>query len=203
MIRPRAIAFVLALLLAGCVHERTKSLPTYAAGSLHPGGPIRLGSDPKQGNPPATAVPTPVPAAAPAFESPAAVLSRADPGAPAGTGLRATTPPPARPEREVVAARATVYVPAARAGEVSLTGAAVEADGAGRRTVTGNAVLRLGDLTVRAERLTLVVKKPGDADLQVSARGSVSYRSEKGDARVEETGLKSLLLTNDEYVPLR
>jgi hypothetical protein len=37
----------------------------------------------------------------------------------------------------------------------------------------------------------------------VSARGDVSFRSDQAASVVEERGLRSLLLRNDGYVPLR
>ena len=88
---------------------------------------------------------------------------------------------------EVSADRVTLYVPRAMAGEVSREGATVA---------------RLRRLTVRAVRLSIVVRD-GNPDVQLTARGSVSLRSDQPASVIEESGLKSLLLKNDGYTPLR
>ncbi len=43
----------------------------------------------------------------------------------------------------------------------------------------------------------------GAPDLQLSARGNVSLRSDQPASVIDETGLQSLLLRNDGYTPLR
>jgi hypothetical protein len=200
---------VLALALASCVHERTKAYPVYGA------TPRR---EPASRSAPRAVVssrapvaeasrlpePSAPPAPAPAFPAPAAAAPRPPRGDPA----RPAVPLAPRDvflssETEIAAGKATVHVPAALAAEAALTGGAVEDDGAGRRVATGGAVLRLRRLVVRAERLTVVVRPPGEDDFQVSARGGVSFRSEQPRSRLSETDLKSLLLTNDSFVPLR
>ena len=104
---------------------------------------------------------------------------------------------------EIRAQKATLYLPAAYAAEASLQGATVTEEGPGRRTAVGGATLVLRRLTIRAARLTLVSKSDPEADVQLSARGDVSLRSDQPASIVEETGLRSLLLRNDGYTPLR
>jgi hypothetical protein len=99
------------------------------------------------------------------------------------------------------AEQATVYLPAAFSPEAFLTGAAVAEESAGRRVATGDAVLVVRRLTVRARRLTLVVRS--EEDVQVTARGDVSFVTFQGSATLAERGLRSLLVRNDGYTPLR
>src|SRR5207247_813767 len=106
-------------------------------------------------------------------------------------------------ETTVTAATATVYVPTAYAGEAALTGDATTPDAAGRRTATGDATLVLRRLTVRAARVTLVIRPAGEDDLQLTARGRVSFRSSQPGLAIDERDLASLFLRNDGYTPLR
>ena len=64
-------------------------------------------------------------------------------------------------------------------------------------------MLTVRNLTVRARRVTLVLRPEAGADFQVSARGAASLHSDQPSSLLEETGLRSLLLKNDGYVPLR
>ena len=88
---------------------------------------------------------------------------------------------------EISADRATLYVPRAYENELLRQ---------------GTTVVALRRLTVRASQLTVVVRD-GNPDVQLSARGSVSFRSDQPASVIEETGLRSLLLKNDGYTPLR
>lgn len=106
-------------------------------------------------------------------------------------------------DTQIRAEKVTLYVPASYAAEASLTGASVVDEGSGRRTAVGGARLVLRRLTIHAERLTLVAKSDPAADVQLSARGDVSLRSDQPASIVEESGLRSLLLRNDGYTPLR
>jgi hypothetical protein len=94
-------------------------------------------------------------------------------------------------------------VPPALAREATLTGAQVVEEGPGRRVATGNAVLTLRRLTVRAARLTLVARDDGAPDVSLSARGRVSFHADLPASVIDERDLKSLLLRNDGYTPLR
>jgi hypothetical protein len=191
----RAAVLCLGLALCSCVHERTKAYTVYAA------TPLRDRAAPR-----ATFERAPAPEVVSAPPAP-----RAAPAAPS----RSPPPPPAprddvparetflSSDTEIAAGKATVHVPAALAAEATLTGGAVEDDGGGRRVATGAAVLRLRRLVVRAERVTLVERPPGEEDFQLSARQGVTFRSSQPKSVVSETDLKSLLLTNDSYVPLR
>jgi len=218
--RPLAAATLLAL--AGCVHQRERALVTVPAGALAagPAGPASVpprereayrrqadstavlasaaasGWDslpPRGESVPARAAPVKASAAPPAH-------ARMAPGASLEQRARETF---LAAETTIDAESATVYLPPAYAGEASLAGAAVADAGAGRRTADGSAVLTVRRLTVRARRVTLVVRSDGLPDVQVAARGAVSLRSDQPASVVEETGLRSLLLKNDGYVPLR
>ena len=171
-------------------------------------GTDRASASPTSGTPATGAPPTRAPAnAAPAAAPPPPVVRAAAP--PAHRPIAATTSlaDVAREKflasvTEVGAQRATLYVPAAYAAEVSLTGATVSDDAPGRRTATGSAVATLRHLTVRGAQVTVVVRE-GDPDLQLTARGDVSLRSDPPASALDETGLKALFLKNDGYTPLR
>jgi hypothetical protein len=102
----------------------------------------------------------------------------------------------------IAAQRATLYVPAAYAAEISLTGATVSDDAPGRRTATGTGVVTLRRLTVKAAQVTVVVRD-GNPDVQLTARGDVSLHSDQPASVLDETGLRSLFLKNDGYTPFR
>lgn len=104
-------------------------------------------------------------------------------------------------ETTVVAEKATLYVPPRYAAEATLSGATVVDAGPGRRTATLG-VLRLRRLEVRARTLSLVVRTDGD-DVSLTARGDVSFRAERPASVIDERGLKTLLVRNDGYTPLR
>ena len=101
------------------------------------------------------------------------------------------------------AEKATVTVPAAYAAEASLQGTVVKEEGPGRRVAEGVATLTLRRLTVRARRIVFVAREGAGGDVQITARGGVTLRSDQPASVIEETGLRSLILTNDGYVPLR
>jgi len=146
--------------------------------------------------------------------------SHSDRAVPGPAVVRAAAPPAHRPiaattsleevAREkflvatttVAAQRATLYVPAAYAAEVSLAGATVTDDAPGRRTATGSGVATLRRLTVRAGQVTVVVRE-GNPDVQLTARGDVSLRSDQPASLLDEAGLRGLFLKNDGYTPLR
>ncbi len=200
----RALAISLSAALAAtastaCVHERTKEIGYVKAGALAP--PIGHGDDPptrestrsRAPHAPLPSSPSAVSAgtAAPPVEERRVATSVAPPAhrpLPAGETLedRARTKFLAS-TTDVSADRATLYVPRAYAGEVSREGATV---------------VRLRRLTVRAGQLNVVVRDD-NPDLQLSARGGVSFRSDQPASVIEETGLRSLLLKNDGYTPLR
>ena len=50
---------------------------------------------------------------------------------------------------------------------------------------------------------TIRVHPPGNSDLQIMARGDVHLVSEVRGNVTRETGIRSLLITNDKIVPLR
>jgi hypothetical protein len=200
-----------ALATAACAHERTRALAIVPDGALA-GSPL-LSSDGPPDDGPARARATPVHATlAPApVAEPASVVRRAAAG----------VPPPHRPmdpgdslaaaarERflrcptSVDAESATIWLPAALASEARLSGSVVRADGPGRYVAEGIASLSLRRLSVRARRITLVSRFDGSSDVQVSARGSVSFRSDQPASLLEESGLRSLWLRNDVHTPLR
>jgi outer membrane murein-binding lipoprotein Lpp len=208
---------VAAMLLAGCVTERTKPGPvTVREGAL--AGAVPAASQRAERGSAAV-----VAAERAAERPPAPAAARATPAAvvrtpPAGS---AAAPPAHRPlaagrtledvARErfleatttIDAEKATITVPARYAAEATLSGTTTREDGPGRRVAEGVAVLSLRRLTVRARRIVLVARDDGGSDVQISARGNVVLKSDQPASVVEETGLRSLLLTNDGYVPLR
>jgi hypothetical protein len=103
----------------------------------------------------------------------------------------------------VEAEKATLYLPPALAAQARLTGANVVEEAPGRRVATGSAVLVLRRLTVRAARLTLVARDDGTPDVSLHARGRVTFHADLPASVIEERDLKSLILRNDGYTPLR
>ena len=217
-----------ALALAGCVHERGKALVTVPAGAMAqgPAGPASVPPREREAfrraaDRSATLVSAsvdgwdPLPPRGESADASVAALPReapvktsAAPRAHARLAPGASLEQRAREtfldaETTIDAESATVYLPPAYASEASLAGAAVTEDQAGRRTADGSAALTVRRLTVRARRVTLVIRSDGLADVQVTARGAVSLRSDQPASVVEETGLRSLFLRNDGYVPLR
>ena len=211
----------MAAALAGCVTERTKAEPVrIREGAL--AGAVPAGS---RGSGRGTASVVPVgkavrpavgaaaPAAAPAASAPVGVVRTVAAGAAA--------PPAPRPRpagrslgdvaREkflssattIDAEKATVTLPPDLAAEARLEGTTVTSESPTRRVAAGVAVLTLRRLTVRARRLVLSTREDGASDVQVSARGNASLRSDQPASVLEESGLKALLLTNDGYMPLR
>jgi hypothetical protein len=207
---PSALVLALAVALAGCVTERSKAVPSIAGPVLSRGGGGDGGSWAGQA-PVATAAAhrSASPAEAPRLRGPAErraapVSYAAHRPLPVGASLEER----ARErflgsETTVVAREATVYVPERYAREASLRGASVEEKGPGRRVAVGDAVLTLRRLTVRAASVTFVVRRDGKDDVQLSARGEVSFRSDQPASVLEESGLRGLLLRNDAHTPLR
>lgn len=206
------VASLALLAVAGCVHERSKSIGVVPEGALARESAGSERAFAPTAAPSRTRVPPPIRSPEPEPEAAAAVVAPRD-GAPAppaahraipagesladrarDTFLSSTT--------DLAAERVTLYVPRALASEVSLEGTTVADDGPGRRVAAGAAVLRLRRLTVRAASLTVVVRDD-NPNLQASARGGVSLRSDQPASVVEESGLRSLILRNDGYTPLR
>jgi hypothetical protein len=105
------------------------------------------------------------------------------------------------------AATATLFVPARYAPEVELSGISVVYTGPGRRTATAG-TLRLRRLTIHARTLTLVVRGAGataenDEDVSITARGDVSFEADRPASAITERHLRTLLVRNDGYTPLR
>lgn len=160
--------------------------------------------------PPATPAPRSAPARAPLPE-PAPTLA-----VPQARG--ATPPPGMRPAKpledrarerfldcptEVHAERLTLILPAALAAEAHLTGARVEDVAPDERTAEGGARLMCRELTLVGERITLRLRPPGSGDVQITARGEVELVSTRRGRVLREVGLRSLVLTNDQMLPLR
>lgn len=103
---------------------------------------------------------------------------------------------------ELHAAQVSLVLPAALASEVRLEAGTVGEPTPGRRVASGSATLRLRELTVQAERITVRTREAGE-DVQVNARGDVRLVSRQGDLVLREEGLKGLLIANDALTPLR
>ncbi|MHC5012673.1 MAG: hypothetical protein ACYTG6_17295 [Planctomycetota bacterium] len=99
--------------------------------------------------------------------------------------------------------RITFYCPPPYAREVRLTGDEVRETRPGRRMATGNARLLCRELTLEANRIVLRIRDDGSEDIQVTARGDVEFVTDQRGQTLSESGLRSLILTNDQVVPLR
>jgi len=103
----------------------------------------------------------------------------------------------------IVAQRITLHVPPDLVGLVALSGAHVETFDGGRRQAVGGARLTLGELTLEGERVTVRPRTDGLDDLQIMARGGVQFVAEVRGNILRESGLKGLLITNDQVAPVR
>lgn len=103
----------------------------------------------------------------------------------------------------VRAAKITFYCPEAYLAEVQLTAEDLVDTSADRRVATGTARLLCRELTLIAERITLRIRRDADAELQVTARGQVELVSRVRNKATRETGLKTLILRQDQMLPLR
>ncbi|MDF1700149.1 MAG: hypothetical protein P1V36_03195 [Planctomycetota bacterium] len=103
----------------------------------------------------------------------------------------------------VKARKLTLHLPPAFAAEVRLTGASVSPLQHGRRQALGAARLVVRELTLEAERVTLRVRTDGRPDVQIMARGDVTFVADVRGNVLREEGLRSLLITNDQVVPIR
>lgn len=227
--RLRSLAWLpCAMLLAGCSVERTAVLPVVDASrvslSLDPEGPWRESIA-------AARAPAPLATTAGGHAAPRDDASPGPAGLDRvaslahSPGLRATLParpllpvPAARARRsdapvaprerflaqptELHAAQVSLVLPAALASEVRLEAGTVGEPTPGRRVASGSATLRLRELTVQAERITVRTREAGE-DVQVNARGDVRLVSRQGDLVLREEGLKGLLIANDALTPLR
>ena len=100
------------------------------------------------------------------------------------------------------AERIAFYCPAALAGEVQLRGESVETKQPTRRVAMGRASLLCRELTLEAEKITLNVRGE-DPDVQITARGNVHFVTKQKAQVLREEGVRSLLVTNEQVVPLR
>lgn len=69
--------------------------------------------------------------------------------------------------------------------------------------VEGPTRLTLRRLTVEGIDVRLVARTDGAEDISLSARGRVSFRADLAASVLEEEGLRTLLLRNDQHTPLR
>lgn len=104
---------------------------------------------------------------------------------------------------EVRADSLTLVLPARLVAEVRLTGSEVTEPGAGRRIAVGAARLTCRELTLVGDKITLRTRPPGSEDVQITARGGVSFVSRQRDQVLREEGVQTLLVTNDAVTPLR
>jgi hypothetical protein len=218
------VGLAAALAMGGCVTERTKPGPVRIPEGALSGAPpaaspgrrrVRPGIVPvERATRPADATAYAAAAAAPSQTSAPDAVVRSVPAAQAA-------PPAHRPlaagrtledvAREkfleattnIDAEKATVTVPAGYAAEARLSGTTLKEDDPKRRIAEGVAVLTRRRLTIRARRIVLVARDDGSQDVQIAARGNVVLESDQPASVVKESGLRSLLLTNDGYLPLR
>lgn len=95
------------------------------------------------------------------------------------TFLRCTT--------TIRAAKATMFVPPRYVAEA----------------VVSEGRLTLRHLTIEAPQVKLVARTDGSDDISISARGDVSFHADRPASVIAESGLKTLLVRNDGYTPLR
>ena len=103
----------------------------------------------------------------------------------------------------VKARKVTLYIPPPYAREVRLTGQSVSKRMNGRQQALGGARLVLRELTLEGERVTLRIRDDGRPDIQIMARGDAGFIAEVRANVLREEGLRSLLITNDQVVPIR
>jgi hypothetical protein len=103
----------------------------------------------------------------------------------------------------IQAERLTFACPRSYTGRVHLTGDHVDRSRPERVQVQGHARLVLGELTLEGERITWRVQPEGKLDIQILARGDVHLVSEVRGNVSRETGIRSLVITNDQVIPLR
>lgn len=97
----------------------------------------------------------------------------------------------------------TLRVPRAWLSEVRGEGGTRTEGPKGAWRLTGKGTVRLRELVLRGERLTIIpVSKPG-APLSIMAKGSVDMVSRVGDSAVREEGANMIMITNARMVPLR
>lgn len=102
----------------------------------------------------------------------------------------------------IKADRIAFYCPAALAREVQLTGASVETRSATRRIATGRARLLCRELTLEGEKISLTIRGE-DPDVQITARGDVHFVTRQKVQTLREEGVRTLIITNEQIVPLR
>ena len=100
------------------------------------------------------------------------------------------------------AERIAFYCPASLAHEIQLTGEAVVQKKPTRRVATGRARLVCRELTLEARKITVNVRGE-DPDLQITGRGNVHFVTQQKAQMLREEGIRSLLITNEQVIPLR
>jgi hypothetical protein len=204
---------LLALGLASCTSQRARSLPVLDTSEMtlvvEDEGPWREVRE----VPAPVAVPTEEPPVAPA-DAPAPV----EPTLPVLARRTAEPSPGAKPTKplallareryldhptRVRAAQITFRCPASYLPEIRTTASASRPESPTRRVLEGGARLTCRELTLEADVLVLHLREDGLTDVQVSARGDVSFVSDQAGRLFREQGIRSLLLTNDRMVPLR
>lgn len=101
------------------------------------------------------------------------------------------------------AQKITFACPRGYADRVRLTGDDTDRSNAGRVRVQGNAKLVIGELTLEAQRITWRIQPAGKLDIQILARGEVHFVSTVRGKVARETAIRSLVITNDQLIPLR
>ncbi|MGE0190428.1 MAG: hypothetical protein AB7T63_00145 [Planctomycetota bacterium] len=104
----------------------------------------------------------------------------------------------------IEAREVTFYCPASAARELELRGDEMRDLGThGPRVAYGNAHLRCRELSIVADRITVRVLPPGEDALRIVARRDVRYALRVRERVFQDEGLKSLMVLNDQLVPLR
>ena len=70
------------------------------------------------------------------------------------------------------------------------------------RRVKNNPRLLCRELTLEGEKITLRIRGE-DPDVQITARGNAHFVTRQKEQVLREEGVRSLLITNEQIVPLR
>ncbi|MEZ6007033.1 MAG: hypothetical protein R3F05_04575 [Planctomycetota bacterium] len=104
----------------------------------------------------------------------------------------------------IEAGEVTFYCPPSAAAELDLRGDELRDLGTnGPRVAYGHARLRCRELSITAERITVRILPPGEDALRIVARREVRYALRVRERVFQDEGLKSLMVMNDQIVPLR
>ena len=104
---------------------------------------------------------------------------------------------------DVVGHTITLHVPAAYARRIRWLAGTPQTLPTGGQRAEGGAELRLTNLTLKGGRITVYIRPDPDGSIQITSRGDAGFASRVQNRLVRESGLRTLLITNDRVMPLR